>query len=162
MGQSFILPGAQAEQIQKILDELLARTRATNVFVADISGQLILARGRAGFMDLAALSALTASNMAATAEMARRIGEPNGFRLLFHEGEHQNIYLSHVGGSFMLAIVFSSEVQIGLIRLFSKRAVDDLSELAAGYEDLINTVPSVMEAEFGKAVEEELDHLLPS
>lgn len=162
MGQSFILRGTQADQIQSILDELLMRVRATYVFVADISGQLIMARGRAGSTNIAELAALTASNMAATTEIAHRIGESKGFRLLFHEGEHENIHLSHVGGSFMLAVVFNSEVQIGLVRLFSKRAVDALSSLIGAYEDVVNGTPSVMEGDFGTALEEELDHLMPT
>jgi predicted regulator of Ras-like GTPase activity (Roadblock/LC7/MglB family) len=162
MGQSFILPKAQAEQIQTILDELLMRVRATYVFVADISGQLIMARGRAGSTNISELAALTASNMAATTEIARRIGESQGFRLLFHEGERENIYLSHVGVSFLLAVVFGCQVQIGLVRLLSKRAVDDLSALIAEYEDVVKSVPSVMEAEFTAALEQELDHRLPT
>ncbi len=162
MGQSFILPGAQAEQIQSTLDELLMRVRATFVFVADISGQLIMARGRAGSTNIAELAALTASNMAATTEIAHRIGESQGFRLVFHEGERENIYLSHVGVSFLLAVVFSSQVQIGLVRLYTKRAVDALSALIAEYENAVNSVPSVMEADFTAALEQELDHLKPT
>lgn len=161
MGQALFLPEKQVERIQRILDELLSKTKATYVFLADISGQLIKVRGRAGATDVVALAALTASNMAATTEMARRIGESAGFRLLFHEGEHENIYLSHVGSSFMLAVVFSSEVQIGLIRLFSKRAVDDLAALASEYENTVSNLPSLMESEFGNALDEELDRLLP-
>ncbi len=162
MGQSFILPGAQAEQIQSTLDELLMRVRATFVFVADISGQLIMARGRAGSTNIAELAALTASNMAATTEIAHRIGEAKGFRLVFHEGERENIYLSHVGVSFLLAVVFSSQVQIGLVRLYTKRAVDALSALITDYEDAVSSVPSVMEADFTAALEQELDHLKPT
>ncbi len=162
MGQSFILPGAQAEQIQSTLDELLMRVRATFVFVADISGQLIMARGRAGSTNIAELAALTASNMAATTEIAHRIGEAKGFRLVFHEGEREDIYLSHVGVSFLLAVVFSSQVQIGLVRLYTKRAVDALSALITDYEDAVSSVPSVMEADFTAALEQELDHLKPT
>ncbi len=162
MGQSLILPGTQVEQIQSILDELLMRVRATYVFVADISGQLIMARGRAGSTNVAELAALTASNMAATTEIAHRIGESKGFRLLFHEGEEENLYLSHVGSSFLLAVAFNSQVQIGLVRLFSKRAAEDLSALVGAYEDVVSSLPSVMEVEFSAALEEELDHLTPT
>lgn len=162
MGQSLILPGKQAEQIQTSLDELLMRVRATYVFVADISGQLITARGRVGSTRIAELAALTASNVAATTEIAHRIGESKGFRLLFHEGERENIYLSQVGDSFLLAVVFGCEVPIGLVRLFSKRAVDDLSALVGAYEDAVNGVPSVAEGDFTTALEQELDHIMPT
>ncbi len=162
MGPSFILPGTQADQIETILDELVMRTRATYVFVADISGQLIMARGRAGSTNMATLAALTASNIAATTEIAHRIGEDKGFRLLFHEGERENIYLAHVGASFLLAVVFGSQVQIGLVRLFSKRAVEGLAALVDDYEAVVSREPSVMEGDFTAALEQELDQLMPT
>jgi hypothetical protein len=48
MGNNFELPVEQVQLIQKILDELLDKTKSTYVFLADISGQLIQVRGRAG------------------------------------------------------------------------------------------------------------------
>lgn len=162
MPKPVILPKEYAERIENILDELRAKTRASYVFLADISGQLINARGAIKSTDIAALAALTASNMAATAEMARRIGEQEQFRLMFHEGAGTNIYLSQVGRSFLLAVVFAAEVQIGLVRLFSKRAVEELEKLAAEYENVVEQTPSMMEAGFGSAFDDALDALLPS
>jgi predicted regulator of Ras-like GTPase activity (Roadblock/LC7/MglB family) len=161
MPKPVILPEKYAEQIESILDELRAKTRASYVFLADISGQLINARGAIKSNDAAALAALTASNMAATAEMARRIGEQEQFRLMFHEGAGNNIYLSQVGRSFLLAVVFTTEVQIGLVRLFSKRAVEELEKLAADYENVVEQTPSMMEVGFGSAFDDALDALLP-
>lgn len=162
MAKPLVLPEEQVLKIQSILDELQGKCKSDYVFLADVSGQLIQARGRIGSMDIVALAALTASNMAATTEMAKRMGEAKGFRLLFHEGEHENIYLSHVGASFMLAVVFSSDVQIGLVRLFSKRAVEELAALAEAYESTVASGPSIMDADFGAALDQELDRLLPS
>jgi len=157
MPKSIILPTEQVDQIEKILDELRNKTRSAFVFLADISGQLINVRGRTGDADTTALAALTASNMAATAEIARRLGEKSQFRLMFHEGERRNIYLSQVGSSFLLVVVFEVEVQIGLVRLFSKRAVDELEKLAARYEELVSNTPSMMEAGFDTAFDSALD-----
>jgi predicted regulator of Ras-like GTPase activity (Roadblock/LC7/MglB family) len=161
MMHSLVLNASQVERIERILDELLAKTRSTFVMLADISGQLIQVRGRTGSTDCIALAALFASNMAATAEMARRIGEERGFRLLFHEGDHENIYLSHVGHSFLLAVTFSSGVQIGLVRLFSKRAVEELTTLTSEYETAVSQVPSIMEGDFQAELDDELDRLMP-
>ncbi len=162
MKESMILPVEQADQIERVLDELLGKTRATYVFLSDISGQLIESRGRTGSTDIVALSALTASNMAATTEMARLIGEKQPFHLLFHEGEARNIYLSQVGGSFILTVVFDKSVQIGLVRLFSKRAVEELGKLATDYENHVSQAPGMMEGGFGEAFDNELDRLFSS
>lgn len=161
MPKPVILPESQAERIEQILDELRTKTRASYVFLADISGQLIHARGITGAADVTTLAALTASNMAATAEMARQIGESQPFRLMFHEGSHRNIYLSQVGESFLLAVVFDAEVQIGLVRLFSKRATEELLALADEYEKIVRQTPSMMEAGFDVALDQALDTLLP-
>jgi predicted regulator of Ras-like GTPase activity (Roadblock/LC7/MglB family) len=160
MPKPVILPESQVERIEQILDELRAKTRASYVFLADISGQLINARGITGATDLVTLAALTASNMAATAEMARQIGESQPFRLMFHEGTKRNIYLSQVGNSFLLAVVFDIEVQIGLVRLFSKRATEELLALADEYEKIVQQTPSMMEAGFDTSLDEALDTLL--
>ena len=159
MAQAIVLPEEQVDQIEKILDELRAKTRSAFVFLADISGQLINARGRVNESDIVALAALTASNMAATAEMARRMGEKGQFRLMFHEGDSRNIYLSQVGKSFLLAVIFDVEVQIGLVRLFSKRAVEELEKLSARYEDLVTNTPSMMESGFDAAFDSALDDI---
>ncbi len=161
MARSLALPAMQVDRIEKILDELQAKTNATYVFLADISGQLIGARGRIGSTNIVGLAALTASNMAATAEMARQVGEHDQFRLLFHEGERENIYLSYVGETFLLAVVFSVGVQIGLVRLFSKRAVDALTGLAAEFEAAMRGAPAVMGTGFGTALDDALDRLMP-
>lgn len=160
MSKPIILPESQVERIEKIMDELRAKTRATFDFLADISGQLITARGSLGGTDIVALAALTASNMAATAEMARQMGEPAQFRLMFHEGERRNIYLSQVGKSFLLAVVFETEVQIGLVRLFSKRAVEELEKLILEYEHVIRQTESMMEAGFSTALDSAIDDIL--
>jgi len=159
MPKPLVLPEEQVDRIEKILDELRSKTRSAFVFLADISGQLISARGRVRDSDIVALAALTASNMAATAEMARRMGEKSQFRLMFHEGETRNIYLSQVGTSFLLAVVFEVEVQIGLVRLFSKRAVDELEKLSAQYESVIHDTPLMMEAGFDSAFDDALNDI---
>ncbi len=161
MMHSLVLNASQIERIERILDELLGKTRSTFVMLADISGQLIQIRGRTGSTDCVALAALFASNMAATAEMARRIGEARGFRLLFHEGDNENIYLSHVGQSFLLAVTFDSGVQIGLVRLFSKRAVEELTALTSEYETAVSQVPSIMDGDFQADLDDELNRLMP-
>jgi predicted regulator of Ras-like GTPase activity (Roadblock/LC7/MglB family) len=161
MMPSLVLNTQQIVQITKVLDELQSKTRASYAFLADISGQLIQVRGRISSTDMAALAALIAGNIAATSEIARRIGEPSKFRVLLHEGDSNNIYLSQVGDSFLLAAVFASDIQIGLVRLFGKRAADELTTLTSDYESAMHDAPSVVEAGFGALLDQELDRQLP-
>jgi predicted regulator of Ras-like GTPase activity (Roadblock/LC7/MglB family) len=160
MNKSLILPVEQVERIERILDVLCINTRSSYVFLSDISGQVIDARGATRSTDIVTLAALMAGNMAATAEMALMIGEERPFHLMFHEGEKSNIYLSQVGETFLLAVVFASEIPIGLVRMFSKRAVEELQSIAKEYESVVSETPGMMEAGFSRAIDEAFDAML--
>jgi predicted regulator of Ras-like GTPase activity (Roadblock/LC7/MglB family) len=122
-----ILNGKQYEAITKILSELATKTKASAILFADMSGQLISQRGKTEDMNTTVLSALAASDFAATAEMAKLVGEEAKFKLLFHEGDKRNVYLSNVGDDFFLVVVFDVSVTLGLIRIYTKKAIEDLT-----------------------------------
>ncbi len=122
-----ILNGKQYEAITKILSELATKTKASAILFADMSGQLISQRGKTEDMNTTVLSALAASDFAATAEMAKLVGEEAKFKLLFHEGDKRNVYLSNVGDDFFLVVVFDVSVTLGLIRIYTKKAIEDLA-----------------------------------
>lgn len=123
-----ILNGKQYDAITKVLSELAIKTKASAILFADMSGQLISQRGKTDEMNTTVLSALAASDFAATSEMAKLVGEEAKFKLLFHEGEKRNVYLSNVGEEFFLVVVFDVSVTLGLIRIYTKKAIEDLNK----------------------------------
>jgi len=124
--RQIILSAKQFDEITKILSELAAKTKASTILLADISGQLITQRGNTEDINTAILSALAASDFAATSEMAKLVGEDAKFKLLFHEGEKRNVYLSNVGDNFFLVVVFDVSVTLGLVRIYTKKAIQNL------------------------------------
>ncbi len=124
--RQIILAPQQFDEITKILSELAAKTKASTILLADISGQLITQRGNTDDINTAILSALAASDFAATSEMAKLVGEDAKFKLLFHEGEKRNVYLSNVGDNFFLVVVFDVSVTLGLVRIYTKKAIENL------------------------------------
>ena len=144
-------------RIDDCLERLLDRSRGVCVLLADISGQLITEKGKDAGLDTTALAAVTASNMAATGEMARQIGEPTSFSYLFHEGQRRSIYISSVGETLLLAIIFDELSQVGLVRIFARLAVNELQQVAAELEPWLRRVSSVVDREFGGALAEGLD-----
>ncbi len=124
--RQIILTAKQFDEITKILTELAAKTKASTILLADISGQLITQRGNTDEINTAILSALAASDFAATSEMAKLVGEDAKFKLLFHEGEKRNVYLSNVGDNFFLVVVFDVSVTLGLVRIYTKKAIQNL------------------------------------
>lgn len=124
--RQIILTARQFDEITKVLSELAAKTKASTILLADISGQLITQRGNTDDINTAILSALAASDFAATSEMAKLVGEDAKFKLLFHEGEKRNVYLSNVGDNFFLVVVFDVSVTLGLVRIYTKKAIENL------------------------------------
>ncbi len=160
MAISFLLPPEVADRIESILAQLRYKTQASCILLADIGGQLIGEQGTMDHFDTAIFSALTAGNMAATAEIARQVGEETHFKQVFHEGERQSVYLCSVGDSFLLVVVFSTRVQIGLVRLFARQAVKQLLPLAGEFEALQAQPGEAIDVDFGEALGIEMESVL--
>jgi predicted regulator of Ras-like GTPase activity (Roadblock/LC7/MglB family) len=92
----------------------------------DRSGQLISHHGNTPEIDILSLSALTAANFGATAEIARMLGEEE-FTLLFHKGRSENVYFSAIGEHVIMVTLFDDRTSLGLIRLQINKVIDELS-----------------------------------
>lgn len=152
-----ILNGKQYDGITKILTELATKTKASAILFADMSGQLISQRGNTENMNTTVLSALAASDFAATSEMAKLVGEDAKFKLLFHEGEKRNVYLSNVGDNFFLVVVFDVSVTLGLIRIYTKKAIEDLGNVLDDDSDAIGDDEKIIDSDFSSLLGDALD-----
>lgn len=124
----------QEEQFQKI-KMLLARLRVESaarvVFLVDRDGQPIAFQGEIGDLDTTSFSSLAAGNVAATASMAKLLGE-DIFPSVVHEGENESIYICVIGRA-LLVVVFDQRSTLGLVKLRAKKASH---EVAAMMEDV--------------------------
>lgn len=155
--ERLLVPREPLIRIDACLERLLLRSRVLCVLLADITGQLISEKGSKEGLDTVALAAIAASDMAATAEMAKQIGETASFSYLFHEGRRRHIYISGVGQTFLLVIVFDEMTQIGLVRIFAKLAVRELLQVAPELEPWLEKASDVVDRKFGDALAEGLD-----
>ena len=149
--RQIILNAKQFDDITKILTELAAKTKASTILLADISGQLITQRGNTEDINTAILSALAASDFAATSEMAKLVGEEAKFKLLFHEGEKRNVYLSNIGDNFFLVVVFDVSVTLGLVRIYTKKAIQNLTNVFESSES---------DEDAGKVIDQDFSSML--
>ena len=149
--RQIILNAKQFDEITKILSELAAKTKASTILLADISGQLITQRGNTEDINTAILSALAASDFAATSEMAKLVGEEAKFKLLFHEGEKRNVYLSNIGDNFFLVVVFDVSVTLGLVRIYTKKAIQNLTNVFESSES---------DEDAGKVIDQDFSSML--
>lgn len=162
MTQGLYLPAGLLDDIDRILNQLQQKTQVTSVLLADISGTLVHTVGQAMGFDPVNVAALTASDMSATAELARQLGEAKPFHMLFHEGEQRHLYLCDVGNSLILIVVFEARVPIGLVRVFTERAARELLTVKDKYETAMEQARGVVTEAFDETLLGELDEAFGS
>jgi predicted regulator of Ras-like GTPase activity (Roadblock/LC7/MglB family) len=123
---NIIITKRDLEKIDLCLNKMVSSSRAHSVLLIDRSGQLIAHHGNTPGVDILSLSALTAANFGATAEIARILGEEE-FTLLFHKGKTENVYFSAIGEHVLMVTLFDDNTSLGLIRLQINKIVDELS-----------------------------------
>ena len=100
------LSGEMYKALCASLTRFYRQTKCGVVMLCDSSGLAIAQRGRLQGQEMSLLSSLAAGNYVATAEMAKLLGEENGFRVVFHEGKDNSIYITDVNEDFFLVVVF--------------------------------------------------------
>lgn len=157
MRANFALPIEMADQIEQIITNLRRMAEAECVILADVSGQLISVHGHLEESDPTLVAALAAGDVAAMAELSRRIGEDSPSCSLLHEGMRKSIYMHTIANSFILLVVYGSDTLVGMVRLFAGRAAEKLEELAVEFEELVSQPEAPPRTDFGAALADELE-----
>ena len=123
---NIIITKEDLEKINFFLNKVVSSSLANSVFLIDRSGQLIAHYGNTLDIDVLSLSALTAANFGATAEIAKILGEEE-FTLLFHKGKSENVYFTAIGEHVIMVTLFDDKTSLGLIRLRINQIADELS-----------------------------------
>jgi predicted regulator of Ras-like GTPase activity (Roadblock/LC7/MglB family) len=152
---------SQMEEIEACIDELALNTGAQEILLADIAGQLILAKGRLNEREAPAtgIAALSAGGYAAMVEMARYFEIETEFRQITYEGAYHSIYSSSVGNALIITVVFDRSVKLGIVRAFTNQATQCL-------QDILNRAlvererDDRLDAEFGQALIDEVEAFL--
>ena len=79
------------------------------------------------------------------------------FKYIFHEGEKNNIYISNVGDNFLMILIFDSQSALGMIRIYTKRAIDALVNLLTDAKEEEQKSSQFVDVDFNKYLNEELD-----
>src|SRR6266849_1546392 len=128
MAAQLVMYEDEFTKINAICDRLAKDANAKVVFLVDKAGQLISASGHTQHIDTTSLASLTAGNVAAMGGLAKLIGE-NEFPNQFHEGARDSLYMTIVGTRVVLVVIFDNRTSLGLVRLRSKKASDELSRI---------------------------------
>ncbi len=130
---NLILTANQINQLAEIVERELLDAGADHVIIVDMAGNLILERGSWPMEDIMSLAVLSAANFAATAQIAKLIGEDD-FTLLFHKGDKENIHFSRLGKDYIIITLFDDGVSLGLIRLKSGKVVEEVLSILSRKE----------------------------
>ena len=133
---NIVITKRDLEKIDHCLNRMISATLAHCVLLIHRSGQLISHLGNMPGIDIFSLSALTAANFGATAEIARLLGEKE-FTLLFHKGKNENVYFSAIGEHVIMVTLFDDKTSLGLIRLQIHKIIDELSEILSSIFELV-------------------------
>ena len=128
---SLDLYGETFDKVDGILKELLARSHARYVMIIDRKG-FVLMHDRALWApkppSLDSLATLIASNYSANTAIANLFGE-NAFKETVQQGAEVGTYLEELGDKALLVTIFDSSAALGRIKLYTKRAVDEIRDI---------------------------------
>ena len=156
---NLIISDHELDTIANALNKLMSDTSATSVMLLDKSGQVVSSQGTSTKRNATSLGALLAGAFSSSRHVAELLGEKD-FRTIFQQGVHENIYTTIVGDQWLLVIVFDKLTHIGLVKVLSKRASEELGRtLERVRADTNRQKSSVLNIQFRSSVEDTIDLL---
>jgi len=152
----------QTQMLDRCLLRLADRTAAPLVMLADVSGRLLIYRGRLSAMQSTGLAALAAGGFAAASEIGSFLGLRDGFQQQLLEGSLANLYIVRVGPEMLLIVAYTGKTTLGMVRIFSQQAQQELLVLVKAAvkarEEMTVETPELEEG-FNEALKQQLDDL---
>jgi len=124
-----LLTEVDSQRLRKVLLRLLARSESDDCLLCDSGGHVLALEG-ASQHDPFLVSALGAGVFGASRELARILGE-NEFSAVLHQGERKSIFLRAVDEDTLLVMIFSKSANVGLVKLYSTPAIEELQQILA-------------------------------
>ena len=156
---NLIISDHELETIANALNKLMSCTSATSVMLMDKSGQVVSYQGTSTKRNLTSLGALLAGAFSSSRHVAELLGEKD-FRTIFQQGVHENIYTTMVEDQWLLVIVFDKLTHIGLVKVLSTKASEELARtLERVRADTNRQKSSVLNIQFRTSVEDTIDLL---
>jgi predicted regulator of Ras-like GTPase activity (Roadblock/LC7/MglB family) len=121
----------QNEALERLTTELLTQVPASFVLLADVAGQVVLAKGNHDAINLVMLGSLVAGDLAASQEVARLTGQYQEYQIVLREGDNFNTFIIEAGHHLALLVQVDREVPLGWARMVIKRTGQHLAEVMA-------------------------------
>jgi predicted regulator of Ras-like GTPase activity (Roadblock/LC7/MglB family) len=112
-----------------VLSDLVQKVPARFALLTDTSGLQIGFRGERGQMDVMALGALVAGDLAASQAIADMTGEHADYQLVLRQGRHHNLLLVGAGRQLVLLVQAPADVPMGWSRMLVLEAARQLQAI---------------------------------
>jgi predicted regulator of Ras-like GTPase activity (Roadblock/LC7/MglB family) len=155
---SQIVPIEEVRVIEECLARLAEDTSGNHILLLDKSGQVIASQGDGNRQDVTALGALIAGTFASSREVAKLLREKD-FRQLFTQGVRENIFIALIEDQWILCIIFNKGTHIGLVKVLTKKATDELSLVLERVRDQQKARDDVLGSSFRTSMEDTIDLL---
>lgn len=153
----------QLRQMDHQLLKLADHTAAPLVMVADVSGQLVLYRGRVTTTQCTGLAALAAGSFAAAREIGIFLGLRESFQHQLLEGRLANLYLLSISEELLLIVAFTQQSMLGMVRIYAQQAQHELLALVKSAtlarEQGAYDKPMVLSEDLSAEIQKQLDEL---
>jgi len=157
---NLVISDRELASISALLTKLMNDTNATSAMLIDKSGQVVAVQGMGVRRSNATtLGALLAGVFSSSREVARLLDEKD-FRNIFQQGVQENIYTSMVEDQWLLVIIFDKLTHIGLVKVISKKASEELGRILERVRsDTAREKKSILNVQFRSSVEDTIDLL---
>jgi hypothetical protein len=125
---------ADLERAIQRLQDLRFEVGAQVVWLADRAGQVLAEAGMIERVVPAEMVAEVNRSLDSSLQLVQQLREDRSFNLVYHEGTRFDIYSSNIDHNRFIVLVFDRRQgpnRIGIVWLYTKRAVQDLYNLLA-------------------------------
>ena len=157
-GQQLLLYEEDHRSVQAVIRQLIRDADALAIFVVDMNGQLVAEAGEVQDIDTISLASLCAGCVAATAGLARLVGE-NDFPVHFHQGRRASLHITRITPQMILAVIFDDRSSLGLVRLRVRKAVGGLARIFETLRKKTERPRAFGNSPFADITDEDIDNL---
>jgi hypothetical protein len=122
----------ELERAIQRLQDLRFEVGAQVVWLADRTGQVLAEAGMIERVVPAEMVEVVNRSFDSSLQLVQRLREDRSFNLVYHEGTRFDIYSSNIDQNHFIVLVFDRRQgpnRIGIVWLYTKRAVQDLYNL---------------------------------
>ena len=156
--QQLLLYEEDHRKVQAVIQQLIRDADALAIFVVDMNGQLVAETGELQDIDTTSIASLCAGCVAATAGLARLVGE-NDFPVHFHQGRRASLHITRIASQMILAVVFDDRSSLGLVRLRVRKAATRLGLVVEEMHKRAERPRAFGTSPFADITDEDIDNL---